>query len=226
MAAIGPTGDGGDSSEEREARPLLTRAHHTRPLISVDVGQEDARRVHPVREELASWRGGDRASGARKTSALIPCPIGSRPHAWGTSRGSFAMTRALVGPAIAVVAAWHEAVNAGDTRRLAALAAEDVEVGGPRGAGRGIALLREWVERAGIRLEPERWFGRPGVVVVAQRATWRSPETGQPGDPQPVASLFLVEGGLVRGVHRHVDLAAALAAGGLTEADEAESTVA
>lgn len=121
---------------------------------------------------------------------------------------------------IEVVKAWHDAVNAGDTDRLAALVHEDIEVGGPRGSGYGIALPRDWVERAGIRLEPERFFQRGDEVVVEQRAAWRRPDTGKPGDLQEAASSFLVRDGRVRRVMRYPDLAAALAAAGLEESNE------
>ena len=42
------------------------------------------------------------------------------------------------------------ALNAGNVERVIALSTADVEVGGPRGAGRGADLLRDWVARAGI----------------------------------------------------------------------------
>lgn len=45
--------------------------------------------------------------------------------------------------AVAVVLAWHAALNDGDADRLVALSTEEIEVGGPRGVGRGSALLRE-----------------------------------------------------------------------------------
>ena len=112
---------------------------------------------------------------------------------------------------LAVVAAWHDALNAGDGERLAALSHPEVEVAGPRGIGRGVDILREWVERAGIRLDPERWFGRGDALVVLQRATWRSPETGEPGEPQMVATAFRIGNGRVRRVARFERLDEALA---------------
>ena len=121
---------------------------------------------------------------------------------------------------VGVVQEWHEALNTGDIERLAALSHEDIEVAGPRGIGRGSRLLRDWAARAGIRLDPGRVFRRGQVVVVGQRATWNDPETGLTGEPQEVASEFLVEEGRVRRVERHADLGAALAAAGLGEADE------
>lgn len=50
------------------------------------------------------------------------------------------------------------AVNAADPDRAAALVTDDVEVGGPRGAARGVDVLRGWVERspASARGAPRR----------------------------------------------------------------------
>src|SRR3712207_7719526 len=59
------------------------------------------------------------------------------------------------------VRAWHEAVNRGDVDALLALSDDEIEIGGPRGSARGSAVLRDWLERAGIRLEPCRWFASP-----------------------------------------------------------------
>jgi hypothetical protein len=125
---------------------------------------------------------------------------------------------------VAVVLDWHDALNAGDLGRLAALVDPGVEVGGPRGAARGVAVLHDWVERTGIRLEPDRLYRRDDVVVVEQRATWRSPDTGLPGETRQIASAFLVTDGVVWRVIRYDDLAQALAASGLSEADEAHQS--
>ena len=122
-----------------------------------------------------------------------------------------------------VVLAWHEALNAGDPEALAALTDEAVEVGGPRGTGHGVALVREWVERAGVWLYPKRVFHRGDVVVVEEAARWRDPTTGEWGEPSVVASSFLVGGGRVRRVVRFAKLAAVLASSGLDTRDEVES---
>jgi ketosteroid isomerase-like protein len=113
---------------------------------------------------------------------------------------------------VETVLAWHAAVNAGDVDRVVALCALDVEVGGPRGVGRGTQVLREWVGRAGIRLVVRRVFAGDGVVVVEQAAAW-----GAAGASQVVASLFGVREGKIVRVVRFEDLPAALAAGGLDE---------
>jgi ketosteroid isomerase-like protein len=124
-------------------------------------------------------------------------------------------------PEVDVVTAWHEALNAGDVDRIIALSTDDVEVGGPRGSGHGAHLLREWVGRAGIRLQPRQVFQRVETVLVEQDAEWRSAETDEITGHETPASVFLVRDGRVASLIRYPDLAAALAATGLTEADQA-----
>jgi hypothetical protein len=113
-------------------------------------------------------------------------------------------------------------VNAGDADAAVALAAADVEVGGPRGSDRGRDRLREWVGGAGIRLEVLRTFARDGLAVVEQDATWPAPEAGEAAPPQRVASVFATGGGLIQAILRHPDLDAALAAAGLDRSDAAD----
>jgi mannose-6-phosphate isomerase-like protein (cupin superfamily) len=122
--------------------------------------------------------------------------------------------------AISIVQAWHDVVNSGDVDWLAKLLDDDVEFGGPRGSGRGAALVVDWAQRAGIHLEPERWFQRDGDVVVAQSARWRAAETGALGDPLDAASVFRIRDGRVQRVIRHETLPEALAAAGLDESAE------
>jgi hypothetical protein len=122
-----------------------------------------------------------------------------------------------------IVRAWHEAVNQGGADALVALCHDDIEVGGPRGSGRGSALLRDWLGRAGIQLEPRRWFASPTELVVEQVATWRGPD-GVVTNPEIVASSFTVEEGRVKRTVRFGSLNEALTASGLTLLDEIPST--
>jgi ketosteroid isomerase-like protein len=125
--------------------------------------------------------------------------------------------------AVSTVHAWHEALNRGDVEQLIALSGDEIEVGGPRGrgAGPGAQLLREWFERAGIRLEPYQTFHRDSTVVVEQGASWQGPGPGTTTEqPQTVASVFIVNNGRVASVIRYADLASALEASGLTYADK------
>jgi ketosteroid isomerase-like protein len=133
----------------------------------------------------------------------------------------------LTASEVCVVAAWHEALNDGDVEGVAELSHPDVEVGGPRGSGRGAQLLRDWVLKASIHLEPRRIFHQGATVIVEQEAVWRSPDTGETTDRQTVASIFVVLDGLVTRVSRHPDLADALRAadlGGSRELREAYQT--
>jgi hypothetical protein len=122
-----------------------------------------------------------------------------------------------------VVRAWHEAVNRGDADELIALCHDDIEVGGPRGSARGRTVLRDWLGRAGIQLEPRRWFASPAELVVEQLAAWRGLD-GAVTNPEIVASSFSVEDGRVRRTVRYGSLPEALAASGLTLLDEVPST--
>jgi ketosteroid isomerase-like protein len=88
----------------------------------------------------------------------------------------------------------------------------DVEVGGPRGSGHGTRLLREWVDRANISLEPRRFFHRAETVVVEEEAEWRSAKTGEATGSQTAGSVFVVRDGRVARVMRYDDLAGALRA--------------
>jgi ketosteroid isomerase-like protein len=121
-----------------------------------------------------------------------------------------------------VVRAWHEAVNRGDADALVALSHDDIEVGGPRGSARGTAILRDWLDRAGIQLEPVRWFASPAELVVEQVAVWRGTD-GAVTEPQIIASSFTVEDGRVVRTHRYGSLEEALAATGLALVDQVQS---
>ncbi len=120
-------------------------------------------------------------------------------------------------PQVELVLAWHAALNASDLDRLLALSATDVEVGGPRGSGRGSDLLRDWAVRAGVRMEPGRVVDGDGVVVVEQSALWKSAD-GALTEPQTIATLFRVLDGRVSSVIRYDGLASALQAAGLKSA--------
>jgi ketosteroid isomerase-like protein len=120
-------------------------------------------------------------------------------------------------PEMQTVIAWHDALNDGDVERLVALSHPEVEVGGPRGSAHGAQILREWVSRANIRLEPRRTFHEANTVVVDQGAEWQSAE---PGNVQTVASVFVISDGLVTSVVRYPDLESALRAANLDASHE------
>jgi mannose-6-phosphate isomerase-like protein (cupin superfamily) len=122
---------------------------------------------------------------------------------------------------LAVVQAWHEAVNRGEIDRLAELLDDDVEFGGPRGSGRGGEIVLDWARHSGIHLEPVRWFQRGENVVVEEIATWQVPDNGELAPPSDVSTHFRVRDDLVRRVVRYDSLREALAAAGLDESRDA-----
>lgn len=110
-----------------------------------------------------------------------------------------------------------------DVEALLALAHDDIVVGGPRGTGAGVELLREWVARANVAMTPKRWFATDDVVVVEQEAVW----TNQHGDEtgrRIVTTTFRIRDGKIAAIYRHDDLAAALTIAGLDADDEAHPT--
>lgn len=119
-----------------------------------------------------------------------------------------------------VVGSWHDALNDGDVERLVSLSHPDIEVGGPRGTGRGTQLLREWVGRAGVHLNPRRVFHHGDTVSVEQEAKWRSADSGEVAGDQIVASVFIVRDGRIVSVLRYPGLAEALRAANLNESYE------
>ena len=114
---------------------------------------------------------------------------------------------------IATVLAWHDALNAGDVDTLLTLCSDDIEVGDAHGAAQGHDALREWVTANPRSVEVGRMFVHDGVVVVEQKISG----PGESGSS--AASAFRVVHDHVTSAFRHHDLAAALAATELTNAD-------
>ncbi len=126
----------------------------------------------------------------------------------------------MTSPELANVLAWHEALNAGDAERVASLSHPEVEVGGPRGSARGRQVLKDWVARANVSLEPLRSFRRGRTVAVEEAATWRDAQTGETVGAATVATVFELDGDLVTGIFRYDGLEDALRSAGLDGSDE------
>ncbi|MDT5344155.1 MAG: hypothetical protein QOE52_3339, partial [Mycobacterium sp.] len=92
---------------------------------------------------------------------------------------------------------------------------DDIEVGDAHGAAQGHAALREWATARPRHAEVGRTYVHDGVVVVEQKIG----DPGEAGANATVASAFRVVHDHVTSVFRHDDLAAALAATELTDAD-------
>ncbi|RZT17891.1 SnoaL-like protein [Mycobacterium sp. BK558] len=114
---------------------------------------------------------------------------------------------------MATVLAWHDALNAGDVDTLISLSSDDIEIGDAHGAAQGHEALRAWAQGLGRTIEPGRIYVHDGVVVVEEKTVSAAGEAGS------AASAFRVVHDHVTSVFRHDDLAAALAATELTEAD-------
>lgn len=122
--------------------------------------------------------------------------------------------------AIAVVQAWQAAANEQNIDRLFELSAPDIAIIGPRGRGEGHQLLRDWMARAGLTLATLRIFQRGDTVVLAQHGTWQSSATNGLPSEADLASRFRVRDQRVIEFERYEDLASALAAANMNEADE------
>ncbi len=104
-----------------------------------------------------------------------------------------------------VLSQWHEAVNSGDVDTALSLCADDVAVQGPRGTGHGRDLMRTWLVRSGIRLEPQEEFREvDGRFVVRELARWTAATApdGAPLEPTETWCLFTVSGDQVTSVAR------------------------
>ena len=105
----------------------------------------------------------------------------------------------------AALAAWHDAVNAGDIDAAVALCSDDVAVQGPRGVGHGHDLVRGWLTRSGIRLDPqEELVGSDGRFVVREVARWTTADApdGAPLEPTETWCVFQVGDGKVTSIAR------------------------
>ena len=120
--------------------------------------------------------------------------------------------------AAATVRAWLAAVTVGDVEAALALTAPDVSIVGPRGVGRGHAVLRAWMRHAGATFATRAAYGRGDVVVVAQRGVWRDLATAAVIGEADVATRFVVRDAQVAELERYPDLAAALRAADLDAA--------
>lgn len=117
---------------------------------------------------------------------------------------------------MATVLAWHDALNAKDFDTLLQLSSIDIEVSDARGARQGHEALLEWLNSTGITALPGRMYVHDTVVVVEEQIASSSREAS------PAATAFRVVEDDVVSVFRHDDLASALSATGMTEADLVE----
>jgi ketosteroid isomerase-like protein len=116
---------------------------------------------------------------------------------------------------IATVLAWHDALNASDLETLVALSSDDIDIGDAHGAAQGHEALRRWAASLKATAALGRMYVHDGVVVVEQKVS----SLDNPWAVTDAASAFRVVHDRVTSVFRHENLASALAATELTEAD-------
>ncbi len=80
--------------------------------------------------------------------------------------------------------------------------------------------MRDWLERAGLRLTTLRTFSRDDAVVLLQHGVWHAADTQQVIGEADVALCFRVQDGQVTQFARYDQLSEALAAACLSEDDE------
>ena len=105
---------------------------------------------------------------------------------------------------------WHDAVNAGDIEAAVACCDTQVAVQGPRGVGHGHDLMRGWLARSGIRLEPkEDLVEHGGRFVVREIARWTTADApdGAPVEPTETWCVFTVADGKLTSVARFETIA-------------------
>lgn len=93
---------------------------------------------------------------------------------------------------LAIAQAWQEAANERDIEQLLMLSDPEIEIVGPRGSGFGSSLLKEWLERAGLKLTTVRAIEDGNTVLLEQRGVWRDRETGYVTGERTLASVFQV----------------------------------
>ena len=126
------------------------------------------------------------------------------------------------GDPVALVQAWQEAANRLNVDRLLELSDTNIEVVGPRGSGFGHQVLRDWLARAGLRLQTLGTFVDGNIVVVEQHGVWRSLETWEVTGEKIVASVFHVDDRHIVRFARYDNLNAALEAAGLDHSPTAQ----
>lgn len=123
---------------------------------------------------------------------------------------------------IRIVKLWHEALNYKHKIGLSELVTENVRIKGPKGETKGVNIMLEWVDRANITLTPERYFQSGSTIVVEELAVWHEAETEKETGSAMVASVFILEKGLISSIERLDSLTKAFEVTGLTESNLVE----
>lgn len=122
--------------------------------------------------------------------------------------GAAEVSLVVMAAVVDVVQRWHDTVNDRDIEGAVSLCRPDVAIGGPRGVAEGQDLVRQWLLRTGIILEPQgRLEEQDGRVVVHEHARWRATQDAPDAAPTTAAVdtwvVFEVTDGLITALHRY-----------------------
>lgn len=122
---------------------------------------------------------------------------------------------------VALILAWHDALNAGDVQGVLSRSTSDVRIGGPRGTTTGHEALAGWIAHAGIELTPTAIYATDthasatdSACYVEQDARWPNNPAANPDELLRACTLFEVRNHLVAATLRYGTLEDALAATG------------
>ena len=118
---------------------------------------------------------------------------------------------------IQIVELWHEALNIKHKKGLSDLVKENVKMVGPKGNVEGVNIMLEWIDRANIMLTPKRYFQLNDIVIVEELAVWYEAETEKEMDTALLASVFVLENGLITSIQRYNSINEAFDVTGLNE---------
>lgn len=121
------------------------------------------------------------------------------------------------------VQTFHEYFNAGRRDDVLAMAADEIAIGGARGADSGKRFLEEWVGRATTTMTPQRWFQKDDTVVVEELVEWRSRKTGRITDSTLWGIAFTVEDGRIVAMARYAGIGEAVYKAGLDASHEVDA---
>lgn len=107
--------------------------------------------------------------------------------------------------------------NNRDLDAVLALVTEDMRYNGRYGDGEGVHLLREWIERATTRMQPQRWYGADDIAVVEVDITWFKRDSDDVTDAATWAIAFATEGDKISSISRYADVGEAVTKMGLVE---------
>lgn len=115
---------------------------------------------------------------------------------------------------------WIELCNRQDVEGLASITAEELEVHGPKGSkGLDENGLKEWMERANLKLKTFEKYARDNKVLMGQHGTWLNEDASVKGE-EDVYTVLVIDDQKVSAIARFNDKEQAFDVSGLGEADK------